>query len=44
MEVSAKTLWLKDEKKRKFAEQLGYYVVYLWEHEIKQCKKIHKVL
>lgn len=36
--VKAKDLWLKDDNKRKIAEEKGYKVVYFWENELKENK------
>lgn len=36
--VKAKDLWLKDENKRKMAEDKGYKVIYFWENELKENK------
>ena len=34
--VVAKSLWIKDEKKKTIAENKGFKVIYIWENEIKE--------
>ncbi len=40
----AKEIWLKDEEKRKMAENKGYKVIYIWENELMELKDNKKIL
>jgi len=35
--ILAQELWNRDLKKKNMAEKMGYFVVYVWENEIRRC-------